>query len=352
MRKKATMSHESPTDFRFEVALSFAGDGKRDLVRETAKHLENVLGPKRVFFDEWFEAEIAGFDAHAVLQRIYQCESRMVVACVCRHYADKPWTQDEWRAIQSLERRLRDARSGNIDRLRLLPLRFGDGDVDGLFDTAIVPDVRKRSARQIANLILKRLNELDTRARAWHRADQGRGKERRRTGDLQQARCQPNDVAATDEAFLAKLLVDWRDIASRQGNEAFELSLEGGTVQRFDAFPIGGLQQPSKAVFVSSSAITFGPEGRTEVDEEQFAAWLTAVRRSEPHLRPLTESESQRLFHPPGPSGDLLQNPYEFEIPETARAYWHLNQHGLAAKQFDGTPIKTKFATVWLVYET
>ena len=345
------MSHDFPTDFRFEVALSFAGDGKRDLVRETAKYLENVLGSKRVFFDEWFEAEIAGVDAHTVLQRIYQCESRMVVACVCQHYADKSWTQDEWRAIQSFERKLRDACSGNVDRLRLLPLRFGDGDVDGLFDTAIVPDVRNRSAQQIANLILKRLNELQARVHARRFHDQSK-KERRTTGGCDYPQHQTSHGPATDEAFLAKLLADRSTFASQPGNEAFELSIEDGNIHRFDALPIGDLQQPLKAVFVSSSPITFGPEACTEVDKEQFAAWLMSVRRSEPKLRPLYDRESQRLFHPIGPSGNPLPNPYDFEIPKSSRAYWHLDQDRLAARQFDGASIKTKIATVWLVYET
>lgn len=144
-------------DFRFEVALSFAGDGKRDKVREVARILRDELGDGRVFFDEWFEAELAGPDAQVVLQHYYGRASRLVVACVCRRYSEKPWTQEEWRAIQSLERGLRDAGSGNLRRMRFFPLRFGDGDVDGLFDTAIVPDVRHRTVREIADLILERL---------------------------------------------------------------------------------------------------------------------------------------------------------------------------------------------------
>jgi hypothetical protein len=41
--------------------------------------------------------------------------------------------------------------------MRLLPLRFGDGEVDGLFSTAVVPDVRTRTPEAIAKLILERL---------------------------------------------------------------------------------------------------------------------------------------------------------------------------------------------------
>ena len=145
------------SDYRFEIAISFAGDNKRDQVRRVAEILRDELGEGKVFFDEWFEAEIAGPDAHVVLQNIYRKQARLVATCFCQGYQEKPWTQDEWRAIQSLERTLRDAGSENLKRMRFLPLRFGDGDVDGLFDTAIVPDVRDRSPEQIADLILQRL---------------------------------------------------------------------------------------------------------------------------------------------------------------------------------------------------
>jgi len=142
---------------RFEVALSFAGDNKRDKVRRVAELLRDRLGDGRVFFDEWFEHELAGHDAQVVLQAIYERSTWMVVTCVCRRYAEKPWTQDEWRAIQAFERTLRDAGGENVKRLRFLPLRFGDGEPDGLFRTAIVPDMRERPPEDIADLILRRL---------------------------------------------------------------------------------------------------------------------------------------------------------------------------------------------------
>ena len=157
------MTHELPTaasksDYRFEVAISFAGDNKRDKVREVAKLLREKLGDGKVFFDEWFEAKLAGNDAQIVLQKIYGEKTRLVVACICEGYNDKPWPQEEWRAIQAFERTLRDAGTNNVRRMRFLPLRFGDGETDGLFPTAIVPDVRDRSPQQIADLILERLD--------------------------------------------------------------------------------------------------------------------------------------------------------------------------------------------------
>lgn len=156
----------SSTDYRFEVALSFAGDDKREHVRAVAEILQDRLGKGRVFFDEWFIAEIAGFDGNLLLPNLYQGHSRLVVVCVCGRYGEKPWTQEEWRGILDWERDLRDADSENLKRLRLLFLRFGDGDVPGIPRTALVPDVRDWPPVKIAELILERLRLVKGGARA------------------------------------------------------------------------------------------------------------------------------------------------------------------------------------------
>ena len=147
-------------DFRFEVAISFAGDNKRDKIRRVAENLASVLGREKVFFDEWYEDELAGLDANTVLANIYSRSSRLVVTCVCKRYSSKPWTQDEWRAIQALERTVRDGATANSERLRILPLRFEEGEVDGLYSTALVPDVRDRSPTEIAERIFGRLDKI------------------------------------------------------------------------------------------------------------------------------------------------------------------------------------------------
>ena len=54
----------SQPEYQFEIAISFAGDNKRELVRKMAELLQEKVGKGKVFFDEWFEAEIAGPEAH------------------------------------------------------------------------------------------------------------------------------------------------------------------------------------------------------------------------------------------------------------------------------------------------
>lgn len=149
----------SSPEFQYKVAFSFAGNHKRDRIRAIAELVRAELGDGYVFFDEWFMRRIAGVDAHHVLQTIYRHRTWLIVSCLCQYYNDKPWTQEERRAIESFERTLRDAATDNVKRLRLLPLRFGDGDVDGLFDTAIVPDVRNDDPNEVARLILERFEE-------------------------------------------------------------------------------------------------------------------------------------------------------------------------------------------------
>lgn len=140
------------------MAFSFAGDGKRDVVRAVATRVREKIGKSKVFFDEWYEDLLAGPDANVVLQRIYQTQSFVVVVGVCERYSEKPWTQDEWRAIQVFERSLRDAGGDNLKRMRFLPLRFGPGTLPGIpLETAIVPEVAHRSEDDIVRLILRRL---------------------------------------------------------------------------------------------------------------------------------------------------------------------------------------------------
>ena len=134
---------------RFAVAVSFPGE-HRDRVREIESLVRARLVGCEVFFDERYEHEIAGFEADLVLQRIYHDESELVVLFFCKEYQQKEWCcKVEWRAIRDLIKKRR-GRS-------LLPLRFDMADVEGVFSTDICPDVSKRSADEIADLIVRRL---------------------------------------------------------------------------------------------------------------------------------------------------------------------------------------------------
>ena len=135
------------------VAFSFAGE-QRGLVLPVAQELESILGESSVFYDEWFEFLIAGADGDLELQKIYSAGAELVVVCVSGEYGSKGWPKAEHRAIRSL---LIEAPSLEASR-RVLPLRVGDGDVEGVLSNEIVPDLRKKSIAEAAELIIGRLN--------------------------------------------------------------------------------------------------------------------------------------------------------------------------------------------------
>jgi hypothetical protein len=127
---------------------------QRQLVLAIAQEVEGVLGRSTVFYDDWYEHWIAGSDADLLLQKIYREMSELVVVCVSGHYGNKPWTQTEHRAIRA---RMMQPDS-RAERQRVLPVRVGDGEQEGVLLNDIVPDLRTRSPAKAAELILDRLN--------------------------------------------------------------------------------------------------------------------------------------------------------------------------------------------------
>ncbi len=148
-----------PLPDRFLVAFSLAGE-QRDLVRAIAEAVETQLGPGTVFFDEWFEHHLAGAGADLKLQKIYGEQCALAVICVSKDYGGKPWTLTEYDAICARQMKAR-ASSDRREQDSILPIRVGDGDVEGILFNAIMPDVRSRSAAQGAELVLERLYLLE-----------------------------------------------------------------------------------------------------------------------------------------------------------------------------------------------
>jgi hypothetical protein len=140
---------------KFLVAFSFAGE-QREFVAKIAEAVEKELGRGKVFFDGWFEHYLAGHGADLKLQAIYGGRCALVVVCVSARYGGKPWTQMEHDAI--LARLMQSRASSDLrDRDAILPIRVGDGEVEGILFNTIVPDVRARSAAEAAELIIDRL---------------------------------------------------------------------------------------------------------------------------------------------------------------------------------------------------
>jgi hypothetical protein len=131
---------------RFAIALSFPGEHRR-FVKNVADRLAEVLGKNRVFYDEWYEAELIGLDGDLKLRRYYRDESEMVVPFFSEHY-EKDWCQIEWSAIRAM---LKTRRKENA----VIPVQLDGTRIEGWEEIDFAIRKRSRSARQIADLIIE-----------------------------------------------------------------------------------------------------------------------------------------------------------------------------------------------------
>ena len=132
---------------RFDVALSFPGE-KRDFVAEVAEQLARTLGWERVFYDKFFEAELARPDLDTHLQTIYHDQSELIVVFLCKEYEQKDWCGLELRAIRDLIKKR---------QAHIMPFRFDDTEISGFFTIDGYIDLRRRTPSETATLILNRL---------------------------------------------------------------------------------------------------------------------------------------------------------------------------------------------------
>jgi tetratricopeptide (TPR) repeat protein len=134
---------------RFQVALSFPGE-HREFVGRVAKRLSERLGRERVLHYPDYEAEFARIDLDTYLQRLYHDESELIVVFLSADYERKEWCGLEWRAIRDLIKQRQDS--------AVVPVRFDDTEIPGLFSTAGSIWVGEREPGIIADLILERLH--------------------------------------------------------------------------------------------------------------------------------------------------------------------------------------------------
>ena len=133
---------------RFRVALSFPGE-HRIYVSQVAVILREKLGQEAVFYDQWYTAELARPNMDTYLQAIYHKDAALIVPFLCADYEHKLWCGLEWRAIRALfDKRMDD----------IMPLRFDDTEIPGLFKFDGYIDLRTHTPEQIAAFILQRLN--------------------------------------------------------------------------------------------------------------------------------------------------------------------------------------------------
>jgi hypothetical protein len=133
---------------RFRIALSFPGE-HRAFVEQVASHLADHVGWEHVLYDKYYEAELARVNLDTYLQQLYRDESELIAVFLCADYERREWCGLEWRAIRDLVKGPR--------RSDIMPLRFDNTTVPGLFSIDGYVSVGSRTPDEVADLILQRL---------------------------------------------------------------------------------------------------------------------------------------------------------------------------------------------------
>jgi hypothetical protein len=102
-----------------------------------------------VFYDAYYEAELARPDMDTYLQEIYHDQAELVVVFLCAEYEKKEWCRLEWRAVRDLLKQKKTA--------EIMPVRLDDTHIPGLFSIDGYIDAEGREPAEIADLIVQRL---------------------------------------------------------------------------------------------------------------------------------------------------------------------------------------------------
>jgi len=139
---------------RFKIALSFPGE-HRSFVSQVADVLAARVGHECVLYDRYYEAEFARPDLDTYLQRLYHDESELVAVFLCADYERKEWCGLEWRAIRDLIKKRQSS--------AVMPLRFDNTEIPGLFSTDGYVWINNRPPQEVADLICQRMESAPSR---------------------------------------------------------------------------------------------------------------------------------------------------------------------------------------------
>lgn len=117
----------NPGKKRFKIAFSFPRE-HRKTVSEIARGVADIFTEESILYDHFHRAEFARPDLDIYLQNLYKNESELIVVFICADYNRKTWCGIEWRAIREL---LNSKEADN----KILFVKCGDGEVDGVFST-------------------------------------------------------------------------------------------------------------------------------------------------------------------------------------------------------------------------
>jgi len=134
----------------YDVAFSFAGED-----REIAENLATRLLAEnyRVFYDDFYRADLWGADLAVRLAAVYGEQSRYCVIVVSENYVAKIWTRHEFQSALSA------ALFGGDRDAYILPLRLDDTRLSGLRPTIGYIDLRNVALEDVARLLMQKLGQ-------------------------------------------------------------------------------------------------------------------------------------------------------------------------------------------------
>lgn len=131
----------------FDVALSFAGEN-----RGYVEHVAESLKEKgiRVFYDNFEQVNLWGKNLYDYFQDVYRNKAYFIVMFISKYYVEKAWTNVERQGMMS---RAIDPKAEEY----ILPARFDDTEVPGLFSTIGYISLKGMSPENFSDLIAQKL---------------------------------------------------------------------------------------------------------------------------------------------------------------------------------------------------
>jgi hypothetical protein len=154
---------DNPMEYRYEVALSFAGED-RSFAENVAKGLREA-GVK-VFYDDFYAEELWGEDLAAKLREVYHRSSQFCIMVISKHYVDKMWPSHERQ--QAVERMIRERGKAYV-----LPVRLDgfNGEVPGLSGAISYLAVKSSDHQKIVDAFLRKIGRKGTSSRPQSRKE-------------------------------------------------------------------------------------------------------------------------------------------------------------------------------------
>jgi hypothetical protein len=135
---------------RFAVAFSFAGE-QNDYVERVWKALRSYgrLPRRSIFYHKQFEGELSRLNLDTYLQDIYLNQTELLIVFLSADYAKKEWTGLEWRVVREMIKKKETS--------AVMPIRFDETQIDGLFSIDGYVSAAGRAPEDVADVILDRL---------------------------------------------------------------------------------------------------------------------------------------------------------------------------------------------------